>query len=251
MNQPTTTPFPAVPLEVRNTVRPQPLPPCPYLFPDARKAPAHGLLASGGDFRPETIIAAYRAGAFPWPQSREEFLWFSPHPRAVIPLDGLHVSRRLARTIRQGRFRVTVDAAFDRVIAACSVRREEGTWITPRLRRGYNELHVLGYAHSFETWTDEGELAGGIYGIGLGAMFGAESMFHRVTDASKVAMAGMVQHLNHIGVELLDVQVLNAHTESMGAREISRDEYLWRLGGALQRTADWVAAASVVRQNGE
>lgn len=229
----------ALAVERHTLARPHLLDPCPHSFGDVRRAPPGGLVARGGDFRPGTIVHAYRSGVFPWPQRGHEHLWFSPDPRAIIPLDGLHVSRRLERTLRQGRFLLTVDAAFDRVIDACARGRPEGTWITRRLREAYQELHRLGYAHSFEAWTAQGELAGGLYGIAVGAMFGAESMFHLATDASKAAMAGMVAHARLIGVELLDIQVLSPHTGSMGAIEISRAEYLERLTVALTRRAAW------------
>lgn len=185
-------------------------------------------MAAGGDFAPGTIIAAYRKGIFPWPHEIQEYLWFSPDPRAILPAENLHVSRRLARTIRQGRFRVTLDAAFADVMAGCAVR-EEGTWITPGLMRGYVRLNELGWAHSFEVWGADGELAGGLYGVALGGMFGAESMFYRVRDASKVAVVAMVQHCQRVGVALIDLQVLTAHTASLGAVEVSRDENLARL----------------------
>jgi leucyl/phenylalanyl-tRNA--protein transferase len=121
----------------------------------------------------------------------------------------------------------------------CSKGRDDGTWITPELMDGYVELHALGWAHSVEVWTPDGELAGGLYGVGVGAMFGAESMFHRVTDASKAAMVATVQHARSIGIELIDVQVLTDHTERMGAVEIPRDEYLLRLDQAVRRLSPW------------
>jgi leucyl/phenylalanyl-tRNA--protein transferase len=159
-------------------------------------------------------------------------LWFSPDPRAVIPIGGLHVSRRLARTLRSGRFTATVNAAFEAVVRACAVR-DEGTWITPALIDGYRELHRLGWAQSIETWTADGELAGGLYGVRVGGMFGAESMFHRVDDASKAAMVAMMEWVQREGIELVDIQVLTPHTASMGGIEISRAEYLRRLRRAL------------------
>lgn len=217
-----------------------PLPPSRYRFPDPAGFPAEGLIAAGGDFAPATVIEAYRAGIFPWPHPSAELLWFSPDPRAILEPGGVHVSRRLARTLRQGRFHATVDAAFEQVIRACAERPDDdGTWITERLVRGYIELHELGWAHSIETWTAEGELAGGLYGIAVGAMFGAESMFHRVTDGSKAAMVAMAQHAAAIGVRFIDVQVLTPHTASMGGVEISRDEYLARLKDALGAEARW------------
>lgn len=228
-----------VTIEVRTPCDPQPLPACPWGFPDPRREPAHGLLAEGADFEPSTIVAAYTTGIFPWPHEDSEYLWFSPDPRAIVPLDGLHVSRRLGRTIRSGKFTVTVDAAFEDVMRACAVRPGDGTWITPALIAGYTALHRLGWAHSVEVWNSTGELAGGLYGVGVGAMFGAESMFHRERDASKVAMVALVQHCRRIGVELIDVQVLTDHTASMGAVEIRRDEYLERLQRGVESSADW------------
>jgi leucyl/phenylalanyl-tRNA--protein transferase len=208
--------------------RPRPLPLAHYHFPDAHMVPGDGPAAMGADFEPATIVAAYRAGYFPWPQPEAEYLWFSPHSRAIIPLGGLHISRRLARTMRSGRFRVTIDTAFERVILACT-DRPEGTWITERIVDGYLQLHELGWAHSFETWTADGRLAGGLYGLRVGGLFGAESMFHYVTDASKVAMAAMMAWAQATAIGLIDVQVLTEHTARMGAIEISRDDYLDRL----------------------
>jgi leucyl/phenylalanyl-tRNA--protein transferase len=198
-------------------------------------------MGTGGDFEPATIVAAYRAGIFPWPHDEIEHAWFSPDPRAIIPVGGLHIARRLARTVRSGHFRVTLDAAFEHVMIACAVRTD-GTWITPALIDGYTRLHQFGWAHSFEAWAADGSLAGGLYGVGVGGMFGAESMFHHATDASKVAMVAMMQHAERIGLQLIDIQVLTPHTESMGAVEISRAEYLERLGRALEAEVDWACA---------
>jgi leucyl/phenylalanyl-tRNA---protein transferase len=222
-----------IPIEIHSKGPPVALGPCPYEFPDPRGFPSDGLIAAGGDFAPGTIIAAYRKGIFPWPHEVQDLLWFSPDPRAILPAANLHVSRRLARTIRQGRFRVTLDAAFPEVIAGCAVR-EEGTWITPALKRAYIRLNALGWAHSFEVWGPEGELAGGLYGIAVGGLFGAESMFYRVSDASKVAVVAMVQHCRDVGTSLIDLQVLTPHTASLGAIEIPRDDYLELLAGVLE-----------------
>jgi leucyl/phenylalanyl-tRNA--protein transferase len=229
----------SIAIEVRTQALPRELPPCPWQFPDPRLLNDHGLAGSGGDFEPGTILAAYRQGIFPWPHPEAEYLWFSPDPRTIIPLDGLHISRRLARTIRTGKFRATVDAAFGDVIHACAEERAEGTWITPALIRGYVELHRLGWAHSVETWNRDGDLVGGLYGVGVGAMFGAESMFHREDDASKAAMVALVQHARAIGLQLIDIQVSTEHTERMGAVEIRRDEYLERLARAIRTQVDW------------
>ncbi|MCC6382872.1 MAG: leucyl/phenylalanyl-tRNA--protein transferase [Dehalococcoidia bacterium] len=219
-------------VDVLTAGAPQPLPPCPYAFPDMRRAPRAGPAAAGADFEPATVVAAYRAGAFPWPHGKTERLWFSPDPRAVIEPEGLHVSRRLARTLRAGRFRATVDAAFEAVVRGCAAR-SEGTWITPAIVEAYTQLHQLGWAHSVEVWTPDGHLAGGLYGLRVGALFGAESMFHHASDASKAAMVAMMDWARATGVRLLDVQILSPHTARMGAVEITRDAYLARLRDAV------------------
>ncbi len=226
-------------IEVHTARAPEELPPCPWQFPDPRRTDERGFIGFGADFAPATIVSAYRDGIFPWPHNEAEFAWFSPDPRAVIPLDGLCISTRLARTLRSGRFRFTIDAAFGRVMRSCAAGRPEGTWITEALIEGYCRLHALGWAHSVEVWSRDGRLAGGLYGVAVGAMFGAESMFHRESDASKAAMAALVQHAAMIGVELLDIQVLTEHTARMGAIEIPRAEYLARLDAAAGSNVDW------------
>jgi leucyl/phenylalanyl-tRNA--protein transferase len=228
-------------VEVVRAIEPQPLRPCRYRFPDPLKCDAAGLVASGGDFEPETLIEGYRHGIFPWPHPDGERLWFSPDPRAIIPVGGLHISRRLSRTLQSARFRVTMNAAFGRVIRACAAR-DEGTWVTPAIIDAYCGLHVLGWAHSFEVWDGDGELAGGLYGVQVGALFGAESMFHSVTDASKVAMVAMMEQAERTGIQLIDVQVANPHTISMGAIEIPRDEYIRHLGEAIKRTVSFASS---------
>ena len=211
---------------------PAALPPCRFRFPDPARADAEGPLAEGGDLEPSTLIDAYRRGIFPWPVEEHELLWWSPDPRAILPLDGLHVSRSLTRTQRHARFRVTLDAAFDDVIAACADREE--TWITDALRTAYLRLHRAGWAHSVEVWTPEGRLAGGLYGVAVGALFSAESMFHRATDASKVALVALVQHARRVGTTLLDVQVPSPHLTSLGAVTVSRRVYLAHLATAVR-----------------
>lgn len=192
-----------------------------------------GIIGAGADLEPSTLIAAYSSGVFPWPHG-DWLPWFSPDPRAVIPAGGLHVSRRLARTIRQGRFRLTINADFREVMRGCAERGDEGTWVTPEMVEAYCRLHELGWAHSVEAWDGAGELAGGLYGISIGAFFAAESMFHRQRDASKVALLGLMAHCARAGIELVDIQILTPHTASMGAVEVSRAEYLRRLGEAVR-----------------
>lgn len=230
----------ACPIAVRVCTRAVPTPPQAWEWPaDIPEPEGRTLLVVGPPYTPGAVLAGYRLGFFPWPQGQElEFAWCSPDPRAILPLDGLSVTRRLGRTIRAAKFGVTVDAAFEAVMRGCA-ERAEGTWITEPLVAAYVELHRLGWAHSFEVWAEE-RLVGGLYGVGVGAMFGAESMFSRERDASKVAMAAMVQHCRAIGVELIDIQVLNAHTERMGGIEISRREYLERLARALRRQVSWL-----------
>ena len=218
---------------------------CRFRFPDPRRADPAGLVASGGDLEPSTLIAAYRRGIFPWPAEGIDLLWWSPDPRAVLPLDGLHVSRRLGQTLRQHRFRVTVDADFAAVMTGCTDRGAEETWITPALRAAYERLHALGWAHSVEVWALDGSLAGGLYGVVVGGLFAAESMFHRVTDASKIALVALVQQCRATGIELLDVQMPTAHLASLGAVTIRRAEYLRRLAAIVDRPVNFTAAASV------
>jgi leucyl/phenylalanyl-tRNA---protein transferase len=220
-------------IAVAPTRPPARLPACRFRFPDPARADAEGLIAQGGDLEPATIVAAYRRGVFPWPYDETAMLWWSPDPRAILPLDGLHVSRSLARTVRRARFRITVNAAFPAVIDACAARAE--TWITPAMRAAYVRLHGLGWAHSVEVWGPDGALAGGLYGVAVGGLFAAESMFHRVTDASKVAVVALVQHARRVGTTLLDVQVPSDHLATLGVRAIPRDEYLALLAPAIRR----------------
>lgn len=213
-------------------------------FPDPRYADPDGLVAVGGRLEPDWLLDAYRHGIFPWPTGEHDpLLWFSPDPRAVLSLDGMHVSRRLRRRIRSGRFEVTCDTDFAGVIRGCATApdREGGTWITRDLRRAYERLHRVGHAHSVEVWLpDEGtgrRLVGGTYGVALGGLFAAESMFHLETDASKVALATLVDRLRERGFGLLDIQQWTPHTGSLGAVEVSRDDYLDRLAWAVDLPA--------------
>lgn len=204
--------------------------PSRYRMPDPRFALPNGLLAAGGDLAPGTVLAAYRGGIFPWPDPAGELLWWSPDPRAVLLPEWFHESRSLRRR-RRSRFEVTVDRACGEVLAGCA-DRPQGTWITPEMRAAYLELHRLGWVRSFEVWR-EGRLAGGLYGVAIGGFFAAESMFHRETDASKVALAELVEHCRRVGAPLIDVQFLTPHLDSLGAREIPRGQYLERLRAAL------------------
>jgi leucyl/phenylalanyl-tRNA---protein transferase len=202
-------------------------------FPDPRRAPGDAPLAWGGVLDPDTLLDAYRHGIFPWPFDDGTVFWWSPDPRAVIPLDGLHVSRSLRRTLRSGRFRCTVDTAFDDVVSACAQRMDGGTWIVPELVEGYRALRARGAAHSVEVWQDA-ELVGGLFGVTVGAAFTGESMFHRRTDASKVALAHLVEHLRGRGFAILDVQLPTPHLESMGAVTVPRGRFLDELAEAAR-----------------
>jgi leucyl/phenylalanyl-tRNA--protein transferase len=203
----------------------------PYWLPPVL-ADESGLVGIGGDLEPDTLLAAYRAGVFPWFGEDDPILWFSPDPRGVIPLDAVRVSSRLARTIRSGRFSVTVNRRFREVMAACGENREDGTWVTAEMLDAYECLHRLGYAHSLEVWRGD-VLAGGVYGVALGGLFAAESMFHRVTDASKVALVSLTDRLRAKGYTLVDIQMVTPHTATFGAVEIPRAEYLRRVGEAV------------------
>jgi leucyl/phenylalanyl-tRNA---protein transferase len=206
-------------------------------------ADADGFVGVGGDLSPITLLRAYSDGVFPWFNDGDPILWWSPDPRALIELQstdteesgygGLHVSHRLARTIRSGKFRVTINQCFTRVMRSCGENRDGGTWVTPEMLAAYSEMHRLGHAHSVETWYGD-ELAGGVYGLAIGGLFAAESMFYRVTDGSKVALAALVSRLRERKFVLLDVQMKTPHTERMGAVNISRTEYLRRLRQAVQ-----------------
>ncbi len=205
----------------------------PWIPPEL--ADGEGLVGVGGDLNSSTLLKAYTDGVFPWFNDDDPILWWSPDPRAVIEYETLHVSRSLARTIRKGEFHVTIDQCFELVMHECGQRRPEGTWVTPGMVEAYAHLHRLGHAHSLEVWRGE-DLAGGIYGVGIGAFFAGESMFHRVSDGSKVALVSLTMHLRERGYELFDVQMTTEHTEKMGAIEIPRSRYLRRLKNAVNKS---------------
>ena len=187
---------------------------------------------------PEVLVAAYRRGIFPMALEAGGLGWFSPDPRGILPLDGFRLPSRLARVIRQRRFDVVVDRDFEAVMRACAERPDEGTWIDETIVESYVALHRLGLAHSVEAWQD-GALAGGLYGVHLGGAFFGESMFHRVTDASKVALASLVDRLRRQGFLLLDTQWVTPHLEQFGAIEIPRKQYLALLSTAVSRDCCW------------
>ena len=183
---------------------------------------------------PALVVRAYRQGLFPMAVEDGSIGWFSPDPRGIIPLDAFHIPSRLARVIRRARFEVAIDRSFEDVMRACAEREDEGTWISEEIVQCYVALHRLGLAHSVETWRD-GRLVGGLYGVHIGGAFFGESMFHRETDASKVALVSLVDRLRRRNFSLLDVQWVNPHLKQFGAVEISRAEYLGRLKQAVPR----------------
>ena len=205
-------------------------------------SPAHwredDLIGVSRDFDPDLALAAYAAGVFPMPAPGGLMGWYSPLRRGVLPLDGLRVSRSLRKMLR--RYEIRTDTAFDAVLAGCSDRRRPNGWIDNRIRRVYRQLHGRGIVHTVEAWTADGELAGGLYGVSVGGLFAGESMFHRPDigrDASQVALVALVERLRAAGGpdRLLDVQWVTPHLASLGAVEMSREEYLERLAVALRR----------------
>lgn len=205
----------------------------------------NGLLAAGGDLRPERLLRAYRRGIFPWYEPGQPILWWCPEPRAVLLPSGLRVSRSLRRTLRRRAFEVTADEAFERVVEGCAGPRRyvAATWITDEMAAAYVELHRLGWAHSFEAWQD-GELAGGLYGVAIGRVFFGESMFTRVTDASKTAFVGAVRYLESRSFELIDCQIASAHLRTFGAVDVPRTKFvslLSKLCAQPARPTSWTA----------
>lgn len=211
-----------------------------FEFPDPRSANREGVVAVGGLVNPGWVYSAYQQGIFPWPIEFEEEMvtaWCSPDPRAVFQWEDLHLPRRLRRKLRAGRFRVTSDQAFDAVINACSGPRmidgveEIGTWITSEMMAAYKRLHTMGKVHSVEVWLDD-QLVGGLYGVAFGGIFAGESMFRRVSDASKIGLCVLLKHLHTQGFALMDIQQMTSHCAALGAKMVNRDYYL----GILERT---------------
>jgi leucyl/phenylalanyl-tRNA--protein transferase len=207
------------------------------LFPPAELAARSGLLAVGGDLSPERLLLAYREGVFPWFSEDEPILWWSPDPRFVLFPEELKISESMKKVLKRGTFHVTYDRSFRKVIERC--RRQprpgqEGTWITEEMVEAYCRLHDLGFGHSIEAWRD-GELAGGLYGVSLGACFFGESMFTKVSNASKTALIHLTRSLQNLGFTLIDCQVYTRHLHSLGARMIPRRLFLDMLSGALRK----------------
>jgi leucyl/phenylalanyl-tRNA--protein transferase len=208
-------------------------------FPDPRRANADGLVAIGGDLSVPRLLLAYRSGVFPW--TVNPVTWWSPDPRAIINLEHFHVAHSLAKFMRKRPFEVTVDRAFRRVMEGCaeSAPGRGQTWVTPEFLAAYTRLHQQGHAHSVECW-QAGELTGGIYGVSIGGLFAGESMFHRASNASKVALCHLVDRLRERGFALFDVQMVTPATSRLGAVEISRAEYLQRLQRAVEMRCTFV-----------
>lgn len=205
-------------------------------FPPPESANEDGLLAIGGDLSIERLLLAYRSGIFPWPLNPRMLTWFSPDPRAIFELETWEPGRSLRKRMNKGEFEVRTNTAFEQVMRRCAEPTSDrpSTWIIPGMFQAYGTLHQMGFAHSVEAWM-EGELVGGLYGVSIGGFFAGESMFSRVSDASKVALVGLIQRMRERGMSLLDTQVMNPHLERLGAVEIPRLEYLWRLQRALEQ----------------
>lgn len=204
-----------------------------WVFPPAESADEHGIVGIGADLEPATILAAYSQGLFPMPLERNgPIAWWSPDPRAIIPLDGLHISRTLRRSMKH--FHFTINTAFSEVLDACAdVSRPHG-WIDGQIKKAYLELHNRGWAHSIETRNEAGRVVGGVYGVGIRRLFAGESMFHTETDASKAALVHTVETLRNSGTELFDVQWMTPHLSTLGAIDLSRTDYLRRLERAIR-----------------
>ena len=199
-----------------------------FVFPDVASAGPDGILAIGGDLQPERLILAYRSGIFPWYNQGEPIIWYSPNERMVLFPEDLKISKTMRQLMRKNEFELTWNTAFEQVIKACqkSPRKDQdGTWITTDMMKAYIKLHELGYAKSIEVWKDK-ELVGGLYGIDLGHVFCGESMFSKTSNTSKLAFIHLVQSLAKKNYKLIDCQVYNPHLESLGAKEISRQEFM-------------------------
>jgi len=216
----------------------------PRYFRSPESAEAEGVVAFGGQLTPDWLIDAYTHGIFPWPvvheNGQELLVWFSPDPRAVFELDAFHASRRLLQKIRSSKFTVTCDTDFVGVMRGCAKPRRDdgGTWITRRMISAYTRLHQMGIAHSVEVWQDK-QLVGGTYGVAFGGLYSGESMFYRVSDASKVAIYFLMRHLNARGFQLFDIQQLTPHTARLGATQIPRQTYLHRMNKAVHAAVTW------------
>lgn len=210
-------------------------------FPDVKEANLEGLLAVGGDLSLRRLLLAYRQGIFPWYSANEPILWWSPDPRAIVPLNDFRINRTMQKILKRGSFEIKVNAAFEEVINACAVRESNSKsgWITKDMISAYINLHQMGFAHSVEAWKD-GTLAGGLYGVAIGGLFAGESMFHEESNASKAALCALVERMKARDYRLLDCQMITDVTQKMGALEITRADYLKRLKAALTVNCSFV-----------
>ncbi len=210
-------------------------------FPDVKKATPEGLVAVGGNLSPKRLLSAYRQGIFPWYSENQPILWWSLDPRGIIPLDDFHVGATLIKVLKRKIFEIKINTAFEDVMRACAVRSDgsESGWITEEMISAYTELHRLGNAHSIESWRN-GKLVGGVYGIAIGGLFAAESMFYLESNASKIALTALVERVKETGFTLFDCQMVTNVTKRMGAIEISREEYLKQLNKALLQNCKFI-----------
>ena len=213
------------------------LPGGPLEFPDPELCDDEGLVAVGGDLSVERLLLAYDLGIFPWYGVGLPPMWWSPNPRAILDPARLHISRSMRRVLRSTEFSVSWNRAFRQVMQECGKKRDGGTWILPEMITAYTRLHALGHAHSLEVWRDQA-LVGGIYGVQRGALFAAESMFHRESNGSKLALITCVRAAFRAGIELFDVQLMTPHLASLGVFEVTRHEYLERVARARHKCVD-------------
>lgn len=207
------------------------------MFPDPSLSEPSGLLGVGGDLAVDRLLLAYRQGIFPWYSDTQPILWWSPDPRMVLETQALTVPRSLGKRIRQRRYRITLDTAFDQVIRNCKAAPrpgQDGTWLTAEMITAYIRLHHAGHAHSVEAWDADGTLVGGLYGVAIGKLYCGESMFTHAPDASKVAFVHLVRQLHRWGFPLVDCQVYTDHLARFGATEIPRDQYLRAIAPLVQ-----------------
>lgn len=195
-------------------------------FPNPRLADSDGVVGIGGDLHPDSLLLAYRQGIFPWPMPGYPLVWFCPEKRAILRFDHLHIGRTLAKVIKKQNYRFSVNRAFKEVISHCRETRKGDTWITKEMQKAYIDFHKVGYAHSFEVWNKNGQLVGGLYGVGVDGFFAGESMFHLEDNTSKLAIVYAVQKLQKAHVHWMDIQMITPHLKAMGAQSIKREPFL-------------------------
>ncbi len=224
------------------------------LFPPSDLAEKDGLLAVGGDLSSERLLLAYKSGIFPWYSDYDPILWWAPNPRFVLFPNKVKVSKSMRQVLRKKMFRVTFDQAFEDVITSCQLnprKQQEGTWITVEMRDAYIRLHRLGWAHSVEVWDENDKLVGGLYGVAINSYYSGESMFTKVSNASKVGFIYLVRHLQKWGFQLIDCQIYTQHLKSLGAEEVQRSLFMEELNKSLeipsQKTGKWTVEEEILR----